>query len=301
MRAACLERLPHIGATHPPRATFNAQRRKRVLMMHKWRLGFIPLSLALLTAADQPQPWKDKKVPDWNADDTKLILADSPWAKTVTPSVDQSTNARQGGMNRGGPGGVVLGMPGGMGRRGGMGYPGGGYPGGGYPGGGYPGGGYPTNTGTGYPGNGGGEGQAGGNGANSGPPVLHLRWESAFPIREAELKSHDANAPTLDDDAHYAIAVYGVPSRMIDGSSRTETDRLKKQATIKRDGQKDLKPSNVEVLQRDSGAVVVYLFPKKKEITDKDKRIEFDAKIGRLQFTQSFYVDEMSFDGKLAL
>jgi hypothetical protein len=88
---------------------------------------------------------------------------------------------------------------------------------------------------------------------------------------------------------------------MIDGSSRTETDRLKKQATIKRDGQKDLKPSNVEVLQRDSGAVVVYLFPKKKEITDKDKRIEFDAKIGRLQFTQSFYVDEMSFDGKLAL
>ncbi len=39
----------------------------------------------------------------------------------------------------------------GMGRRGGMGYPGGGYPGGGYPGGGYPGGGYP---GGGYPGGG---------------------------------------------------------------------------------------------------------------------------------------------------
>jgi VWFA-related protein len=41
----------------------------------------------------------------------------------------------------------------GMGRHGGMGYPGGGYPGGGYPGGGYPGGGYP---GGGYPGGGGG-------------------------------------------------------------------------------------------------------------------------------------------------
>jgi hypothetical protein len=282
-------------------------------MAHKWRLSLVPLSLALLTAADQPQPWKDKKVPDWNEDDTKQILADSPWAKTVRPSVDQSTgNARSrqgGGMGRGGGinlGGIVLGMPGGMGRRGGGypggGYPGGGYPGGGYPGGGNPGGGYPTDS-TGYPGggNGGGSGPQGGNGANSEPPVLHVRWESAFPIREAELKSKDSNAPTLDDDAHYAIAVYGVPNRMAPGNSRTATDQLKKQAAIKRDGKKDLKPSSVEVLERDSGPVILYLFPRKKEITLKDKRIEFDAKIGRLEFTQSFYVDDMFFGGKLEL
>jgi hypothetical protein len=283
-------------------------------MMRTWRLSLLPLSLFLLTAADQPQPWKDKKVPDWTEDDTKLILADSPWAKTVRPSIEQSTrNGRQsGGMNRGGPGGVILGMPGGMGRRGGMGYPGGGYPGGGYPGGGYPGGGYPgggypgggyPTDSTGYPGNGsgGGSGQQGGNTANSGPPILHVRWESAFPIREAELKSHDNDAPTLDDEAHYAIAVYGVPNRMAPGSSRTDTDRLQKLASIKRDGKKDLKPSSVEVLQRESGPVIVYLFPKKKEITLQDKRIEFDSKIGSLQFVQSFYTDDMSYGGKLAL
>jgi hypothetical protein len=292
-------------------------------MMRTWRLSLLPISLALLTAADQPQPWKDKKVPEWTEDDTKQILGDSPWAKTVRPSIDQPTrNTRQGGMNRGpgGLGGVILG--GGMPRRGGMGYPGGGYPGGGYPGGGYPGGGYPgggypgggypgggypgggyPTDSTGYPGggNGGGSGQPGANTASSEPPILHVRWESAFPIREAELKSHDANAPTLDDDAHYAVAVYGVPSRMAPGSSRTATDLLKKQAAIKRDGKKDLKPSSVEVLQRESGPVFVYLFPRKKEITLKDKRIEFDAKIGPLQFVQSFYVDDMSYDGKLAL
>jgi hypothetical protein len=276
-------------------------------MMRAWRLSLLPLSLALLTAADQPQPWKDKKVPDWTEDDTKLILADSPWAKTVRPSVDQTTrNGRQsGGMNRGGGGlgGIILG--GGMPRRGGYpggGYPGGGYPGGGYPGGGNPGGGYPTDS-TGYPGNGngGGSGQQGGNAPSSAPPILHVRWESAFPIREAELKSHDNDAPTLDDESHYAIAVYGVPNRMAPGSSRTDTDRLQKLASIKRDGKKDLKPSSVEVLQRQSGPVIVYLFPKKKEITLQDKRIEFDSKIGSLQFVQSFYTDDMSYGGKLAL
>jgi hypothetical protein len=221
----------------------------------------------------------------------------------VNPSIDRSgNNGRQGGggrgVNIGGLGGIILGMPGGgMGRRPGGGYPGGG---GGYPGGG---GGYPGGGGGGYPGsgNGGGGGQQGGSGANSEPPVLHLRWESAFPIREAELKSHDSNAPTLDDDAHYAIAVYGVPSRMSSGNSRSATDQLKKLAAIKRDGKKDLKPSSVEVLERESGPVIVYLFPRSKEITLKDKRIEFDAKIGRLQFTQSFYVEDMFFGGKLEL
>ena len=105
----------------------------------------------------------------------------------------------------------------------------------------------------------------------------------------------------MDDEAHYAIAVYGVPSRMTNGNSRSATDQLKNLAAIKRDGKKDLKPSSVEVLQRESGPVIVYLFPKKKEITLQDKRIEFDSKIGPLQFVQSFYTDDMSYGGKLAL
>ena len=68
--------------------------------------------------------------------------------------------------------------------------------------------------GGGYPG-----GQTGGNrgGANdSAPaPVLQLRWESALSVRAADLKAHEANAPTVNE-GHYAIAVYGVP----DGWSR---------------------------------------------------------------------------------
>ena len=129
---------------------------------------------------------------------------------------------------------------------------------------------------------------------------MKLRWESAFPVRSAELRARDTSAPTLDTN-HYAIGVYGVPNRMVNGDSRNLANQLKKQAAIKRDGKKNLKPSSVEVLQREGGPVVVYLFPRSHEITRQDKRIEFEAQIGRLRFSQSFYADDMNYQGKLEL
>ena len=103
------------------------------------------------------------------------------------------------------------------------------------------------------------------------------------------------------DESHYAVAVYGVPRRNADGDSKTLAAQLKKEAALKRDGKKDLKPSSVEVLQRDDGPIIVYLFPRANEITRQDKRVLFDARIGRLQLTQSFYVDDMVYGGKLEL
>jgi hypothetical protein len=177
----------------------------------------------------------------------------------------------------------------GFGRRGGFGYPGGGYPGGG---GGYPGG------GGGYPGGGGQRRQDQG---NAEPPKLKLRWESAQPIREAELKTRDTDAPTIDPD-HYAVAVYGVPRNFANGDPQKLADQYKKDAALKRDGKKDLKPSSVQVLSRDDGPVVVYLFPRaKNEITAEDRRLEFEAKIGRLQVAESFFTEDMNYQGKLQL
>lgn len=255
-------------------------------MYRKRRLSLLPISVALVFAADES--WKVKQIAEWNDDDARQVLSDSPWVKTVKPTIDRSANNGQrrsgGGMGRGGGmGGVGIGLPGMGGRRGGMGWPGGGGGGGGYPGGGRRGG---TDDATGTDSN--------------QPPSLKLRWESALPVREAELKARDTSAPTLDAD-HYAIAVYGVPSRMAGGDSQDLANKLKKQAAIKRDGKKDVKPSSVQVLQREDGPVIVYLFPRSKEITRQDKRIEFGAQIGRLQFTESFYVDEMNYQGKLEL
>jgi hypothetical protein len=255
-------------------------------MLHKWQLCLLPVSMALLTAGDQP--WKKKQIAEWNEDDAKQILTDSPWVKSVTPTIDRSANGgqrRPGGMDRGGGvglGGIGIGLPGmgGGSRRGGMGGPG---MGGGYPGGGQTRG-PDDQSGTGY-------GQ---------PPTLTLRWESALPVREAELKAHETNAPAFDE-SHYAIALYGLPARMLNSDSRSLADELKKQASIKRDGKKDMKPSSVEVLQREDGPVIVYLFPRSREFTKEDKRLNFSAHVGRLQFSQSFYLEEMVYQAKLEL
>ncbi len=257
-------------------------------MFDKWKLSFLTLSVALVAAGSQT--WKDKPIAEWTEADAKEVMSESPWAKTVTPSI--SGNVSNGpqrsrdGMGRSGGigvGGIGIGLPGmgGMGRRGGM--------GGGAPrGGGYPPGGQPRGTDD-------------GRGADPGsPPTLTVRWESALPIREAELITHPLS-PDASDEAHYAIGVYGLPSRMLSADSRNLAAQLKGQASIKREGKKDLKPSRVDVLDLESGPVIIYLFPRSAEITARDNRMEFDAKIGRLELKQAFYVDEMTFQGKLEL
>jgi hypothetical protein len=125
---------------------------------------------------------------------------------------------------------------------------------------------------------------------------LHLRWESALPIREAELKARETNAPVVEED-RYAIAVYGIPSHFTK-EPQNAGDRLKGQAAIKRTGQKDIKPLHVDVIERDEGLVIVYLFPRTKEITAKDASVEFNALIGPYQVAQSFHVDQMIYLGK---
>jgi hypothetical protein len=224
----------------------------------------LSLTIWLLIAAGD-DGWKTKRVADWTAAETKQVLTDSPWAAMVTPTIKKE--ARQPG-NRGGglsAGPVGVGVNG-MGR--------------------HRMGGQPTQD-------------AGAGVATEEARPFNVRWESALPIREAELKARETNAPAVDED-HYAIAVYGIPSRMAK-DLQNQADHLKGQAALKRDGQKDVKPVHVDVIPRDDGVVVVFLFPRTKEITAQDSRVEFNALIGPYQFTQSFHVDEMIYQGKMEL
>ena len=121
-----------------------------------------------------------------------------------------------------------------------------------------------------------------------------------MPMREAELRARDVDAPTVDEN-HYAIAVIGVPHSMIRADTRAMESDLKKQAVLKRDDKKDFKPSSVQILQRDDGPVIVFFFSKSTEISKSDRRVEFDAQIGRLKFGEAFFTEDMVYDGKLAL
>lgn len=213
-------------------------------------------------------PWRSKQIPNWTEQDAKDFLTNSPWVKTFAATVKQQQQPQS--MGRRGMGGLGgLGLGGfGMGRRG-MGYPNSGYP---------------TDAQT----------------SNQEPPRVTLRWESAMPVRTAELKARDNDAPTLDNE-HYAIAVYGVPSRMLNGDPGRLESELKGKARLKRDGQKDIKSTAAQVLDRPGGPVIVFLFPLKAEITGNDHRVEFDAGLGRLELTQSFFTDDMVWQGKLEL
>ena len=252
---------------------------RRSVNVRKLSCCLFPLFIALGTAlAADDAPWKTKQIAEWSEDDAKEVLADSPWVKSFTPTMKQTQDnngPRQRGMGRGGMGGISIGIPG----VGGM---------GGRRGGGYPGGGYPNDNGQSR------------RDDNQAPPKVTVRWESAQPVRAAELKVHDNEAPTFDEK-HYTLAVYGIPDRLLNGDTKKLADQLKGKASIKRDGKKDFKPSSVQVIERPDGPVVVYMFPMTTEITKGDRRLEFDADMGKLQLTQSFFTEDMVWQGKLEL
>ena len=85
------------------------------------------------------------------------------------------------------------------------------------------------------------------------------------------------------------------------GSPEQLVQPLKSLAALKRDGKKDVQPVRVEVFQREKDAVVVYLFPLSAEISKQDRRIRFEAQIGRIVLAQDFDLTEMEFLGKLEL
>lgn len=234
------------------------------------RLSILCLLAAatLLAAADFR--WKTRQPAEWTVDDARAILTNSPWAKPVEAGLarNQNEDERRDSGNMGQPHGV-----------------------------GYDGVGEKlvrpkldlptilTKTYTPHP--------------TEYLPLL-VRWESALPVRVAELKAGEQGPPTLEGDG-YRIAVYGIPGGNFKGDPKKLGDPLKSWASLKREGKPDVKPTRVEVFQEESGLVIVYLFPVTAELTKKDTFVEFDAQIGRVVVRQTFDITEMVFRGMLEL
>jgi hypothetical protein len=227
---------------------------------------------AHLLAADPV--WKSKPADQWTEEDAKQVLANSPWARQISAVItrrlteDQLREAGQMGQPR--TVGNVGVDPKGSG---------------------------PKVSPNVFSGRGGDD-----RSPRSLPQsiMLKLRWETALPIRLAELKSREVEPPTSQGDG-YSIAVYGVPGGDFRGDPTKLGEPLKGLAALKREGKKDVRPITVEVFQRDNGVVVVYLFPLSAEITKKDRLIRFEAQIGRIVLAQDFDLSEMEFVGKLEL
>ena len=233
------------------------------------------LSTAVLPGADAS--WKTKPAQQWTEDDARQVLNNSPWARAITAGLarrQSEDELRDGGQ---------------MGQPKGIGYEGVDAKGTGPK--------LPTKaTDIFVPAPNGGRSIR----STIQSLPLRLRWESALPVRLAELKSHELDPPTLEAEG-YRIAIYGIPGGNFKGDPKKLGDPLKEGAVLRREGKKDVKPSSVEVFPYPDGWAAVYVFPLSAEISPKDKQIEFEAHIGRIVVTQSFDLAGMVFQGKLEI
>ena len=239
--------------------------------MHRTlKICWLSLATVLLLAATGlswaigEQDWKEKPIAQWSTEDAKQVLTDSPWVKMVTPQNvrDLSPDERRNGGD----------MQAGIGK--GVGIAGTGLLG-------------PRRQ---------AEALARAHYKPT-PNAVVVRWESARPVRAAERRFRESDVPMLDSD-HYAIVVYDILTPKRYNLAR----ELRGIAFLKRDNKKDLKPSHVDILRQDDGtATIVYLFPRKVEITKKDLRLLFIAQIGRLFVSQFFYTEQMQLEGQLEL
>jgi len=220
-------------------------------------------STVLLIAGDPS--WQSKPIPQWNENDAKQVLRASPWVKRAAATIlfqPSKDQLRAGGKMGGGKSVALNNLELAS----------------------LVGGGKPHSNSTAKP-----------------PNSLVLRWESANPVRQAESKLQDPDAPEWDGE-YYAVAVYGVP---VDAGRLDEAGQsadLKKLGVLKRDGMKDLKAAKVSIMSSGGGkATVLYLFPRAGMIAAEDKRVEFAAQFGPIYVAQYFYPHEMQFQGKLEL
>ena len=232
-----------------------------------WLLkAFFFLLAAILAISAQDVTWKNKPMELWNAEDAKPVLTASPWAKSVEPQWvrDLSPDERRMGGDMEADIGKGVGLEGLIGI-------------------------FDSTR----------EAEAIERAhAKSDPGAVLVRWESARPVRAAERSLPDREAPAIDSDEYYAIAIYNIitPKRW------NIEKELKGIAFLKRRQKKDLKPSRVMILPKEGKeATVVYLFRRSQEITKRDGSILFQAQIGRLVVACVFLTNEMQIANQLEL
>jgi hypothetical protein len=234
------------------------------------RLCLLAIASVVLLSGDDPS-WKEKTIPQWDDQDAKQVLADSPWVKSVKLERvrDLSKFERRDGGN------MSAGVP---------------------P---YVGAFWFDLSALG--------GMFGSSNTESLAMQLArsvraelgnvvIRWESALPVRAAEMKAGEVGAPVWDGD-YYAIAVYNIAPPF----HWNLANELKGLAFLQRGKKKDLKPSRVKILPHNNGLMtVVYLFPRSAPIGN-DSNVRFMAQIGRLFVSQFFFPEDMQFQGKTEL
>jgi hypothetical protein len=225
--------------------------------------GLLLLAAAFLPADSTPS-WKTKPVEQWDKEDAKQLLADSPWVGRIAlqPIPDRSPGERRDGGDWDAGIGHGVGI-----------------------------------AGTGLLGIAAMEEAIARAHFKPSPGDVDIRWDSALPVRTAESKLGQTPTTKLHT-GWYAITLYDVPLP----DRQWGAGKLKGLAYLKRENKRDFKPSMVEIRrQSDGNADITYLFSRSEEIGRRDARVLFVAQIARLFVSEFFYPGTMLIAGQLEL
>ncbi len=263
--------------------------------------------------------WDKKDFAKWTTKDAKKILTDSPWAKSVRlnmtklakeiseeqvaaneaygpgPRITDSYAADNNGPQMSGGG---AGQTGSMGQGRGTGQTGGAQQ---------------PSMGSVPPGEMGqqqGQNPQAGEREEMGPrgASATLEWESATPMRLAELKiTAGESRPSQADVAQaekptdvYVVALVGIP-----GKPQTEEEKeMATAATITPKNKQSIQATDVQEQSLSNGTrALIFKFPKNKQISLDDGTVEFHLVKGALpiEVKQNFKLKDMLYKGKLAL
>ncbi len=235
--------------------------------------------LLAASAAFAQDFWTKKQFNQWTDEELKEFVSDSPWAKDITMatrppgggSFDMGAGATGGGGDDSG-GGDAGGGGGGGGRRGG--------------------------------GGGGGRGGAGGAAATM---KLVISWQSALPIKQANVRSKmpgpgevpaDAKEYLAAADAFYIVLIEGMPQNLA-RQALADTGKLKKSAL--KAGKREIPLARISTNPHGRNLDFILFFDRKEPIQIEDNEVEVNAKLGIFEVKKKFKLKEMVVNGKLEI
>lgn len=226
--------------------------------------AFLAFFFALGLYAEHP--WQSRPYADWTEREARQVLSDSPWAKqtaarlSTPPGFSAPRNPRPLSDSIHGSVGGTIGT-------------------------------YGTR---------GVDGEVSGGTRDEPAPAaaisttVTVRWESAVPVRQAEIKLHQETQ--AGGEAAYVIAILGLP-REIEIYNPQE---FRSRAFLKIKGKKRIAADDVKIVTPEDKPVVLLFFPKTIEITPAVKEIEFTLN-GPLELRQKFVPKEMICLGEMEL
>ena len=131
--------------------------------------------------------------------------------------------------------------------------------------------------------------------------TLKITWLTALPIKQAILKDRVEAGGVLADSAkeimgveeqYYALGVTGLTA---------ENAKELTEASLKMADKPEIRPANGDFQDRGRMVDVMILFTRMNPITAADKEVEVVLKVGGMEFSRKFQLNEMVYNGKLEL